>query len=418
MERSVPEPPSPNLSPAPGILAVIGQADKAPATSVGPVTQEANLGRLNAEHTQTNTAKLQLTWFDKAPSANRVTENRMDPSTSSPATHTWADLLRGDKDKNARAQTAPLLSAARETRSNNNITHINDIIFPYTDGLQLEPATNLEEADKFYFYGEEGFDSIIIESKVFRFGIRNNEIAIFEIKKSQLHKISFNLELAPQIIRYIYQLTGQRQLKRFGSISVYSNFNKAGGFIKIAKEKGTFILIPAGPQKARLHEFLGVFSNFVGIFDLVQEEPMHQLQEVTGFTEEPTSISKLIFDSQIRGAFPKQQWSPTLVEHPRLVEAYSDASDNFYQSDDSFYMDDFLGHATESDRRPPISTPTEIGKSKFNRAICTKSKFVTSENCLPTENLNTQLKIYRKSQKNKRRHSMTTRSQTREFPWV
>ncbi|CAH9127800.1 unnamed protein product [Cuscuta epithymum] len=100
-----------------------------------------------------------------------------------------------------------------------------------------------------------------------------------------------------------------------------------------------------------------------------------------------------------------------------MIQAYSDAFDDFDHSDDSFFTDDFLGHATESDRRPPISYPEEIRKSKFNTAICHKANFITSENCLPTDNLNTQLKIYRKSQKNKRRHSMKTRSQSRDFPW-
>ncbi|CAH9123506.1 unnamed protein product [Cuscuta epithymum] len=55
-----------------------------------------------------------------------------------------------------------------------------------------------------------------------------------------------------------------------------------------------------------------------------------------------------------------------------LIPAYSDASDSFDHSDDSFFSD----------------------------------------------NLNTQLKIYKKSQKNKRRHSTKTRSQSKKFPWV
>ncbi|CAH9067615.1 unnamed protein product [Cuscuta europaea] len=89
-----------------------------------------------------------------------------------------------------------------------------------------------------------------------------------------------------------------------------------------------------------------------------------------------------------------------------LIQAFSDASDDFDHSDDSLFTDDFLGHATESNCRPPISYPEEIRKSKFNTAIYGKANFITSKNCLPTENLNTRLKIYRKSQKNKRRHNM------------
>ncbi|CAH9090982.1 unnamed protein product [Cuscuta europaea] len=96
---------------------------------------------------------------------------------------------------------------------------------------------------------------------------------------------------------------------------------------------------------------------------------MHWLPKISSITEEPTSISKLIFDNQIRETYSDKQWSPIPLEQHKLVQAYFDASDNFYESDDSFYMDDFMGHATESDRRPPISTPAEIAKSKFNRAI-------------------------------------------------
>ncbi|CAH9092446.1 unnamed protein product [Cuscuta europaea] len=135
--------------------------------------------------------------------------------------------------------------------------------------------------------------------------------------------------------------------------------------------------------------------------------------------EDHTSISKLIFNYQIQAAGNKNNQ----VFHDRkkpelpLIQAFSDASDDFYHSDDSLFTDDFLGHATKSDRRPPISYPEEIRKSKFNTAICWKTNFITSENYMPTENLNTQLKIYRKSQKNKRRHSMQTRSQSRDFPW-
>ncbi|CAH9123505.1 unnamed protein product [Cuscuta epithymum] len=92
-----------------------------------------------------------------------------------------------------------------------------------------------------------------------------------------------------------------------------------------------------------------------------------------------------------------------------LIPAYSDASDSFDHSDDSFFS---------GDRRPPISNEEDIRNSKFNSAICRKAEFITSENCLPTDNLNTQLKIYKKSQKNKRRHSTKTRSQSKKFPWV
>ncbi|CAH9093261.1 unnamed protein product [Cuscuta europaea] len=205
-----------------------------------------------------------------------------------------------------------------------------------TGQAEIITVTNdgLFEVEKFQFFGEEGFDSIKLESKLFKFGIKNEEITVFEIKISQLHKISFNLELAPQIILYIYQLTTEdffcRQLRRFGPISVSSNFNKAGGFITMAKDNGYFIAIPVGPQNSGLLDFLAIFSNFVGISNLELEEPMHRSQETSLITEEPTSISKLIFYFQIQGAYLEKHWSPPPEKQNRLIQAFSDASDCFY----------------------------------------------------------------------------------------
>ncbi|CAH9115264.1 unnamed protein product [Cuscuta europaea] len=128
------------------------------------------------------------------------------------------------------------------------------------------------------------------------------------------------------------------------------------------------------------------------------------------------SISKLIFNYQARDIENFDVYSSREQPELSLIQAYSDASHNFDFSDDYFFTYEFLRHATEIDRRPPISFLEEIKKSKFNTAIWHKAKFITSENCLPTENLNTQLKLYRKSQKNKRRHNMKTRSQSTYFP--
>ncbi|CAH9073481.1 unnamed protein product [Cuscuta epithymum] len=102
---------------------------------------------------------------------------------------------------------------------------------------------------------------------------------------------------------------------------------------------------------------MAIFSKFVGLTDFVKEITMDWLQEAMLVTEEPKSISRLFFYSQIRGAYLEKQRSSTPVERHRLNQAYSDALDNFYQSDDSSFRDDFLVHATESDHRPPISTP-------------------------------------------------------------
>ncbi|CAH9075469.1 unnamed protein product [Cuscuta epithymum] len=346
-------------------------------------------------------------------STSHVTGNKPNKDTLS---FTWADLLRSDNDKSIFGAPA----------TGNNLISVDSS--PCKRITQLSPKDALVTADEletFYFYGEEGFDSIKIESKVFKFAVTNQDIIIFEINKSILCKIDFDFDLAPHIIRFIFQLTranhpNYRQKRRFGLITVSSGINKSGRWLKISKEKGSSILIPMGPHNSNLKDFLAIFSNFVGLTNLIQEIPMHLENEpLTGIEE---TISKLIFNFEVQRAYvvteplhssEKQAITPQMPQN----QAYSDASDNFDYSDDSFYTDDFLGHATESDRRPPISYPNEIRKSKFNSAICRKANSVTSENCLPTDNLNTQLKIYRKSQKNKRRHSMRTRSQSRDFPW-
>ncbi|CAH9124543.1 unnamed protein product [Cuscuta epithymum] len=343
--------------------------------------------------------------------------NHVDSSGKQPKTLTWADILKKNNDHSLPNLVVPFSAAnicLTEDNDNLNTTQEN----------RAESDLISEECEKFGFFGEDGFDSIKIESKLFKFAVKNKEIVIFEIKKSLMHKISFNLDLATQIIGYISQITrsdhnyGQR--RRIGHIMISTELNNSGWFLKISKEKGSFILIPTGPKNSRLLEFLAMFSNTVGISALVQEDQMHVKPKTTADTIEPTSISKLIFNFQIQGAYTEQQQTHCSEIPPKLplLLAYSDASDSYDPSDESFFSDDFLGHATESERRLPISNQNDIRDSKFNRGICHKSKFITSDNCLPTDNLNTQLKIYKKSQKNKRRHSMRTRSQSKQFPWA
>ncbi|CAH9114184.1 unnamed protein product [Cuscuta europaea] len=281
-----------------------------------------------------------------------------------------------------------------------------------------------KESEQFHFFGEEGFDSVKIDSKLYRFAGRDNDIEIFEMKNSSLRRINFKSDLAPQIYRFIHQITdstnvNDRQRRKIEPITISTECNKSCSYPKIAKENGTSILVPMGLRKSNLHDFLTLFSNFVELSILRQEEVKFWEHENTGESEEIT-ISKLIFNYEVQRAFGETQQLLTFEKHPQnpILQAYSDASDSYDHSDESFFSDDFLGHAIESDRRPPLSKKEEIKRSKFNRTIYHKSQLVTSENFLPTENLNTQIKLYRKSQKNKRRHSMTTRSQTRYSPWV
>ncbi|CAH9085666.1 unnamed protein product [Cuscuta epithymum] len=73
--------------------------------------------------------------------------------------------------------------------------------------------------------------------------------------------------------------------------------------------------------------------------------------------------------------------------------------------------DEFNGHVSENEKRVPISTVEDLWDSDSNGVLCQKALLVTQENCLPTQNLNTQKRMYKK--KNQRSHIMRTRSQTR-----
>ncbi|CAH9138977.1 unnamed protein product [Cuscuta epithymum] len=339
---------------------------------------------------------------------------------------TWADVLKSNKK--IKPSVTPGTNSAESSSATNSNPLNNDMPatcsvtkFNRTEDIRVESALGEPGCENFMFFGQEGFDSIKIESKVFKFAVKNGEVVIFEVKKSQLHKIQFKIDLVPQIIRFMSQLTSSAsklaRSKRFGDITVSLETNRSGDYVKLAKNHGSSAQIPVGPKKSSLFKFINIFSNFAGPPESVQDDSISLQYRSTYEIEDNTSISKLILNYQIQAASIENQLVFTPMKQLPRIEAYSDASDGFDHSDDSFFRDDFLGHATESDRRLPISYPEEIRNSKLNRAICRKAKFVTSENCLPTDNLNTQLKIYRKTQKNKRRHSMTTRSQSRDFPW-
>ncbi|CAH9071272.1 unnamed protein product [Cuscuta epithymum] len=332
---------------------------------------------------------------------------------------TWADLLKVDTDKIPSSSLTHIQKDMADSSLVNKNHLLTGSIQTVTAITPYEDSAN-EDSEKFIFFGEEGFDSIQIESKQFKFAVKNNVVTIFEIRNSLLKKIALNFDTATQIIQYLsYADFKLRHQSRFGPITVSPEFSRAGNFVKITKAKGSSILIPIGQQQKGLNAFLNIFSNFVGLS--VQEDPMILAPRHMTGNEVGLSISKEILNLDILGAGVTFQETHS-VENPKqkhsLLQAYSDASDSFDPSDDSFFSDDFLGHATESDRRIPISTQEDIQNSDFNRQICYKSQFITQDNSLPTENLNTQLKIYRKTQKNKRRHSMRTRSQSKNFPWA
>ncbi|CAH9143053.1 unnamed protein product [Cuscuta epithymum] len=76
----------------------------------------------------------------------------------------------------------------------------------------------------------------------------------------------------------------------------------------------------------------------------------------------------------------------------------------------TFSGDEFLGHVSENEKRVPISTVEDLWDSDANETIFQKALLVTRDNCLPTENQNTQKQMYKKNQ---RSHLMKTRSQSR-----
>ncbi|CAH9126638.1 unnamed protein product [Cuscuta epithymum] len=96
-----------------------------------------------------------------------------------------------------------------------------------------------------------------------------------------------------------------------------------------------------------LKDFLALFSNFVGVSYLEQEEAMHREYETLADTKDIT-ISKLIFNYEVQRAYGEKQQLISFQKQPQvpLLQAYSDASDKFDPSDDSFFSYDFLGHAT------------------------------------------------------------------------
>ncbi|CAH9079625.1 unnamed protein product [Cuscuta epithymum] len=100
------------------------------------------------------------------------------------------------------------------------------------------------------------------------------------------------------------------------------------------------------------------------------------------------------------------------VKFPSETQYLGDDSEGVFSEKLAYNSgDDFLGHASESEKRTPISSMEDLWDSDTNQDICNKAKLVTRDNCLPTMNLNTQMKIYRK--KHKRSHLMKTRSQSR-----
>ncbi|CAH9069792.1 unnamed protein product [Cuscuta epithymum] len=128
--------------------------------------------------------------------------------------------------------------------------------------------------------------------------------------------------------------------------------------------------------------------------------------------DEVTSISKLLFRADLERLEATRSKEQVLISGDidvHRVLAYSEHSDRFF----SGYEFQVTHQKVIKGNRSRLWRIS--GDSDTNKDICFKSKLVTKENCLPTSNLNTQIKIYQKKKKNRRLHSMRTRSQSRGF---
>ncbi|CAH9105077.1 unnamed protein product [Cuscuta epithymum] len=113
----------------------------------------------------------------------------------------------------------------------------------------------------------------------------------------------------------------------------------------------------------------------------------------------------------ITGDCANSGWDYANHDYTDNLYAAFDFEGAFGGSNSSLSGDEFLGHVSENEKRVPISTEEDLWDSDTNELICQKALLVTRENCLPTQNLNTQRRSYKK--KNQRSHLMRTRSQTR-----
>ncbi|CAH9124952.1 unnamed protein product [Cuscuta epithymum] len=161
--------------------------------SVSPSISTPGTGNLAGRRGETSLSPSQVPQLQKV--SGRQSGNLK--VNEAPKLLTWADLLRTKKD-----QSTP----------SNQISGGPAESFPNDTLVSYEPPTTAvidptEVIDQFNFFGEEGFDSLKIESKTFKFAVKNNEINIFEIKKSFMHRITFNFAAARQIIRFLTQLT-------------------------------------------------------------------------------------------------------------------------------------------------------------------------------------------------------------------
>ncbi|CAH9106304.1 unnamed protein product, partial [Cuscuta epithymum] len=111
---------------------------------------------------------------------------------------TWAEIVRLESDRRDGGRGEVSTSVGRivhsQDKENHLMTKVNETS-RNTPPIQATSDDSWELSERFNFFGEEGFDSIKIESKLFRLAARNNEIDIFEIQNSSLKRINFKAEI-------------------------------------------------------------------------------------------------------------------------------------------------------------------------------------------------------------------------------
>ncbi|CAH9122663.1 unnamed protein product [Cuscuta epithymum] len=95
-------------------------------------------------------------------------------------------------------------------------------------------------------------------------------------------------------------------------------------------------------------------------------------------------------DRSIRSRHAHSRWDFPDLTAPLACEGCYDIPDF------TSLGDEFIGHVSKNKKRVPISTEDDLWDSYTNDVICKNALLVTRENCLPTQNMNTQKGIYKK----------------------
>ncbi|CAH9128893.1 unnamed protein product [Cuscuta epithymum] len=190
-------------------------------------------------------------------------------------------------------------------------------------------------------------------------------------------------------------------------LSINLASNNFGEFLRISQTKGRLLIIPTGNNFSGLSAFFNMLDNTLSSSGRFDPDPLTTYEEQSSSVD--ISISKLLIQADLENPKEQKLEECDIFSGNHKIIAFSEHSDRYFSGDK------FIGHASESDKRPPNVLVEDLWDADTNTNICKKALLITQDNCLPTDNLNTQIKIYQKRKKNRRLHSMTTRSQSRGF---